>query len=207
MKTDNEELQQALIRYLQLVNNKESMNLLRLMTAPQSTEYTAQSKGYSNSTRPRRDTDWDEDNEVYTQVSQLSNRQGDVRRYGNHKSYIWGKYFGVPKGNLQVAAGGFIGANSDREYKVFARAKAVGHAFGINKLQLIFSSFVRSIAQMLPPDSMQKSLERLFSISMTILCVRASANHYIIQRNILSLSSNILFPSMGALLQLVLVVM
>ena len=131
MNTDNEELQQALIKYLQLVNNEESMNLLRLMTAPQS-------KGYSNSTRHRRDTDWDEDNEVYTLVSQLSNRQGDVRRYGNHKSYIWGKYFGVPRGNLQVAAGGFIGANSDREYKVFARAKAVGHAFGINKTAVDF---------------------------------------------------------------------
>ena len=123
MNTDNEELQQALIKYLQQLNNEESMNLLQLMTAPQSKEY-------SNSTRLRRGTDWDENNAVYNLVSPLSTRQDDVRRYPCHKAYIWGKKFGVEKGNIQIAAGGFIGASSTLEYKVFGRAKAVGHAFG-----------------------------------------------------------------------------
>ena len=123
MNTDNEELQQALIKYLQLVNNAESMDLVRLITSTHSTSY-------SNSTRLRRGSDWAENNAVYNLVSSHSTRQDDVRRYGYRKAYIWGKKFGVEDGNIQVAAGGFIGASTTGEYKVFGRAKAVGHAFG-----------------------------------------------------------------------------
>lgn len=49
-----------------------------------------------------------------------------------------GKKFGVKKGNIQVAAGGFIGVSKNRDYKIFGRAKAVGHAFGRTKTALDF---------------------------------------------------------------------
>ena len=107
------------------------MNLLKVFSVPQS-------KAYANSTRLRRGSDWDENYSVYNLVSSLSTRQADVRRYGCHKAYIWGKKFGVSKGNVQVAAGVFIGANTAMEYKVFGRAKAVGHAFGRTKTALDF---------------------------------------------------------------------
>ena len=124
MNTDNEELQQALIKYLHQVNNEESMDLVRLITS------THTSTSYSNSTRLRRGTNWAENNAVYNLISPHSTRQDDVRHYGYRKAYIWGKKFGVEEGNIQVAAGGFIGASTTGEYKVFGRAKAVGHAFG-----------------------------------------------------------------------------
>ena len=131
MNTDNEELQQALTKYLQQVNNEESMNLLKLMTAPQSKEH-------SSSTRFRRGSNWAENNGVYNLVSPLSTRQDDVRCYPYHKAYIWGRKFGVSKGNIQIAAGGFIGASLTGDYKVFARATAAAHAFGRTKTAVDF---------------------------------------------------------------------
>ena len=131
MKTKNEELQQAVIRYLQLVKNEESLNLVRLMTAPQS-------KQNSNSTRFRRGSDWAENNGVYNLISSLATRQDDVMLYPYHKAYIWGKKFGVSKGNIQIAAGGFIGASLTGDYKVFAQATAAAHAFGKTKTAVDF---------------------------------------------------------------------
>ena len=131
MKTKNEELHQALIKYLQLVNSEESVNLVRLMTAPQS-------KNYSNSTRFRRGSNWAENNGVYNLISSLATRQDDVRRYPYHKAYIWGKKFGVSKANIQIAAGGFIGASLTGDYKAFARATAAAHAFGSTKTAVDF---------------------------------------------------------------------
>ena len=131
MNTDNEDLYQTLFGYLHLVNNAESMNLVKLMTAPRNKEYL-------NSTRLRRGSNWAASKGVYNLVSPLSTRQDDVRRYSYNKAYIWGKKFGVSKANLQIAAGGFIGANSDREYKVYGRAKAVGRVFGKTKTAVDF---------------------------------------------------------------------
>ena len=131
MKTKNEELQQAVIRYLHLVNNEESMNLVQLMTAQQS-------KQNSNSTRFRRGSNWAENNGVYNLIASLSSRQEDVMHYPYHKAYIWGKKFGVSKGNIQIAAGGFIGASLTGDYKVFARATAAAHAFGRTKTAIDF---------------------------------------------------------------------
>ena len=61
-----------------------------------------------------------------------------MKKYGYRKSYIWGKKFGVEKGNVQIAAGGFIGVSRAGDYKLFGRAKAVGHAFGKTKTALDF---------------------------------------------------------------------
>ena len=131
MNTDNEELQRALVRYLHLVNNAESLNLIKLMTAPES-------KDYSNSTRLRRGSNWAASNSVYNLVSPLATRRKDVRNYPYRKAFIWGKKFGVRKGNVQIAAGGFIGAAKGGRYKIFGRAKAVGHAFGRTKTAVDF---------------------------------------------------------------------
>ena len=126
MKTDNEEIHRTLVHYLQVINTAESRNLLKSMTAPRK-------DGYSNSTRSRRYTNWDEYNSVYDLVASQSSRRADENRYPYHKAYIWGKYFGVPKANIQIAAGGFIGVSALGDYKVFGRAQAVGHAFGKTK--------------------------------------------------------------------------
>ena len=61
-----------------------------------------------------------------------------MRVYGYCKSFIWGKKFGVDNGNVQIAAGGFAGAARDGGYKLFARGKAVGYAFGRTKTALDF---------------------------------------------------------------------
>ena len=84
-------------------------------------------------TRNRRGTNWDEYNSVYNLVASQSSRRADESHYPYHKAYIWGKHFGVPKANIQIAAGGFIGVSAPEDYKVFGRAKAVGHAFGKTK--------------------------------------------------------------------------
>ena len=126
MNTVNEDLHHTLVHYLQVINTAESKNLLKSMTAPHK-------DGYSNSTRSRRGTNWDESNSVYNLVASQSSRRADESRYPYHKAYIWGKQFGVSKANVQIAAGGFIGVSLLGDYKVFGRAKAVGHAFGKTK--------------------------------------------------------------------------
>lgn len=131
MQSDSTELQMAFINYLQLINSRESINILKLMKAPQN-------DGYSNSTRIRRGSNWAEKKSVYNLVASLATRQKDVKLYGKRKSYIWGKKFGVKKGNVQIAAGGFIGVSKAGDYKVYGRARAVGHAFGKTKTALDF---------------------------------------------------------------------
>ena len=132
MDTENEELHRALIGYLQLINSDESKNILKLMTSP--------SKGaaYSNSTRLRRGTNWAENNAVYNLVSPLATRRSDIIAYGVCKAYIWGRKCGVNRGNIQIAAGGFVGVGKSGGYKIFGRAKAVGHAFGKTKTAVDF---------------------------------------------------------------------
>ena len=129
MDTDNEELHQSLISYLQLINSDESRNLLTLITTP--------SDG-ANSTRLRRGTYWADSNGLYNLVSPLNTRRYDMRAYPNHKAYIWGKRFGVSKGNVQIAAGGFIGGNNGGGFKIYGRGQAVGHAFGKTKTAVDF---------------------------------------------------------------------
>jgi hypothetical protein len=126
MNTDNEDVYHTLVHYLQVINTADSRNLLKSMTSPQK-------DGYSNSTRSRRGSNWDEYNSVYNLIASQSSRRADESRYPYHKAYIWGKQFGVPKANIQIAAGGFIGVSALGDYKVFGRAKAVGHAFGKTK--------------------------------------------------------------------------
>ena len=132
MDTDNEELHLSLTSYLQLVNSDESRNLLKLMTSP------SEGAAHSNSTRLRRGSYWADSNALYNLVSPLATRRSDMRVYPNHKAYIWGKRFGVSKGNVQVAAGGFIGGNNQGGFKIFGRGKAVGHAFGKTKTAVDF---------------------------------------------------------------------
>ena len=133
MVSDNNELQQLLGSYLQLIRNEDSRHLLSLMKAPLSKE------AYSNSTRTKRGShNWAENKSVYNLVAALRTRQSDVRNYPLHKSYLWGKKIGIRKANLQVAAGGFIGAAKGGNYKVFGRAKAVGQLFKKKKTLLDF---------------------------------------------------------------------
>ena len=135
METDNDELMIAFIGYLRSINSLESRQLLKIMSLPLTTK---QREGSSNGTRLRRGSDWDESNTVYNLVSPVSTRQNDVRLYTNHKGYIWGRKVGVKHGNIQFAAGGFIGVSKAGDYKVFGHAKAVGHAFGKTKTAVDF---------------------------------------------------------------------
>ena len=132
MDTDNKELHLALFRYFQLINSAESRNLLKLMTSP------SEGAAYSNSSRLRRGTNWADSNALYNLVSPLATRRNDIRVYPYHKAYIWGKKFGVSKGNVQIAAGGFVGVSRSWGYKIFGRGKAVGHAFGKTKTAVDF---------------------------------------------------------------------
>ena len=132
MDTDNEELHLTLTSYLQLINSDESRNLLKLMTSP------SEGDAHSNISRLRRGANWAENNAVYNLVSPLAIRRNDMTVYPYHKAYIWGKKFGVDKGNVQIAAGGFIGGNNELGYKIFGRGKAVGHAFGKTKTAVEF---------------------------------------------------------------------
>jgi hypothetical protein len=167
MKTKNEELQQALIKYLHLVNNPESMNLVRIMT-------TQQSKGYLNDTRLRRGSDWDENNACYDLVSPLATRQEDVRCYPFHKAYIWCKTFGVPKGSLKVAAGAFVGASLTGDYKVFARVTAIACAFGSCKTiidyQILREKKDRNALTKRYVEIIGKTLLQLNNNSLSALC-------------------------------------
>ena len=132
--SESTELQQMLIKYLQLVDNEDSAHVLSVVTSTPS----ANTDGPTNKTRTGRGTYWAENNAVYNMVSSLYTRQKDLRVYGYRKSFIWGKKFGVEKAYAQIAAGGFIGVARNGGYKVYARAKAEGHAFGKTKTALDF---------------------------------------------------------------------
>jgi hypothetical protein len=132
MASENSELLDVLTSYLQLIDTPDSQNLLSLLMD------TLSEEDFSNRTRHRRGAYWAEKNGIYDLISPLSTRQNDLRAYPYHKSYIWGKRFGVEKGNIQVAAGGFVGASKYMRYKVFGRAKAVAQVFGRTATALDF---------------------------------------------------------------------
>ena len=132
MTSGEGELYELLMSYLQQVRSEDARNLLHLMATHLGKE------DYSNSTRMRRGSYWAQSNSVYNLVASLKSRQSDVKTFPYHKAYIWGKKLGIKKANLQVAAGGFIGAAKDGQYKIFGRAKAVGQLFKKKKTLLDF---------------------------------------------------------------------
>ena len=132
MESGDDELQNSLINYLKLIGNEDSLNLLSFMTSPYAKEHL------SNGTRLRRGSNWAESNSIYNLIASLSSRKSDVKLYPKHIAYLWGRKLGVSKANIQIAAGGFIGAGKGGQYKVYGRAKAVAHLFGKTKTALDF---------------------------------------------------------------------
>ena len=132
MGSDDSELHESMVSYLHLIGTEDSLHLLSLMSVPLA------KNDLSNSTRLRRGSDWDEAEDVFDLVASLKSRKNDVKYFPKHIAYIWGKKFGIKKANIQVAAGGFIGAGKPGQYKVFGRAKAVAHLFGKTKTGLDF---------------------------------------------------------------------
>ncbi len=130
----NEELHESIIKYLRGVNTPESNHLADVLASVD----VSDSDEHSNTTRFRRGTNWDERNSVFDLVEPLSARQSDERTYRYRKSYIWGKKFGVSDGNLQFAAGGFMGVSAEGGYKLFGRAVAAGFVFGRRKTAVDF---------------------------------------------------------------------
>ena len=124
--SDNEELHSALSTYLQTINTKDSHDLLKFLKLAKHTDFDEK---YSNVTRFRRGTQWDENNSVYNLVAPLAERQEDVRKYQNKLSYIWGKQFGGGDINAQVAAGGFAGVSNSGSYKLFGHAVAKANCY------------------------------------------------------------------------------
>ena len=176
MDTDNEELHLALIGYLQLINSDQSRNLLKLMTPP------SEGAAHSNSTRVRRGTNWAENNAVYNLVSPLATRRRDLTVYGVRKAYIWGRRFGVKRGNIQIAAGGFIGVSKSGGYKIFGRAKAIGQAFKKTKTAVDFLVFrektSRSTRTRLYGEIIGKVLVNIDIKSRSTVCRRYSKPLY-----------------------------
>ena len=131
INSENNELIAGVANYLENFYTQESDQLIQIMRS-------AKASGYKNlnSTRFARGTNWAASNSVYNLVASLSSRRADIRNYPYRKSYIWGKKFGVKKGNVQIAAGGFLGVSRRGDYKIFGRAKAVGRAFGRTKTAL-----------------------------------------------------------------------
>ena len=125
MTSTDGELQQAFFSYLHLLDNAEAQHMIKIITTPPARD--------GNSTRLRRGSNWAENNPLYNLVSPLAARIADVNKYSYRKAYLWGKEIGIKKANLKVAAGGFVGASKSGGYKIFGRAKAVGHAFGKTK--------------------------------------------------------------------------
>jgi len=58
--------------------------------------------------RERRGTDWDESNSDYNVVASQGSRAADVRRYTNHRAYIFGKTIGISKANIKIGAELFV---------------------------------------------------------------------------------------------------
>ena len=126
VNTDNEELHSALTTYLETINTKDSLDLLKLFNLIISTVINEK---YANTTRFRRGTRWDENNHIYNLVSPLAERQNDVRSYEKKLTYIWGKQFGGGDINAQVAAGGFAGVSKSGSYKLFGHAVAKANCY------------------------------------------------------------------------------
>ena len=176
MNTDNEELHLALSGYFQLINSAASKNLLKLMTSP------PEGAIYLNSTRLKRGTNWADRNAVYNLVSPLATRRRDLNVYGYRKAYIWGKRFGVKKGNVQIAAGGFVGVSKSGGYKIFGRAKAIGQAFKKTKTAIDFlvlrEKTSRSTRTRLYGEIIGKTLVNINIRQRSTLCKRYSKPLY-----------------------------
>ena len=123
---EDEELHDAITTYLQSINTDSSRDLLKFFKFAKMANYDAK---YSNTTRFRRGTQWDEDNSLYDLVQPLAVRQDDVRRYKHRLSYIWAKQFGGRDINTQVAAGGFAGLSDAGDYKLFGRGVAKANCY------------------------------------------------------------------------------
>ena len=123
---EDEELHDAITTYLQSINTDSSRNLLKFFKFAKMANYDAK---YSNTTRFRRGTQWDENNHLYNLVQPLAVRQDDVRRYKHRLSYIWAKQFGGGDINAQIAAGGFAGLSDSGDYKLFGRAVAKANCY------------------------------------------------------------------------------
>ena len=132
---DSEELFFLLRKYLLAINTQDSLLLLQILR----TTYFDQKEKYTNTSRHRRGKTWDEKNSVYDLVSPLAQRKYDVKMYPNRRSYIWGKKFGGRDISAQVAAGGFVGANTSGSYKLFghAIAKATCYDYSLTFLEFL----------------------------------------------------------------------
>ena len=123
---ENEELHSALISYLQTIKTKSSKDLLQILQFAKAQKFH---ENYTNMTRFRRGSEWDDIHNTYDLVAPLAERQADVREYQNRKSYIWGKQFGGGDINLQVAAGTFAGVNNEGSYKLYGHIVAKANCY------------------------------------------------------------------------------
>ena len=126
VKISNEELHLALSEYLKGVDTPDSLELLQILKFHRSSECFDDK---SNTTRFRRGSEWDENNDDYNIVAPLSERQNDVKTYQNRLAYIWGKKFGGADINAQVGAGGFVGVANSGDYKLFGNAVAKANCY------------------------------------------------------------------------------
>ena len=131
MKIDSLELHQLLVCYaLKSDTDETNENLNILYTSVAETEMKPE--GNETHGRLKRGTSyWKSSNSLYNLVESYWDRVSDYNNYPYHKAYLWAKEFGVSDLNAKIAAGGFIGvSNNGFDFKVFARAKAQGEAFG-----------------------------------------------------------------------------
>ena len=175
---ENAELHFAIVDYIKSFDTPRSKQLVELLKSARVTEF----KDLNNGTRFTRGTNWAESNSVYDLVQPLSTRSADVKQYGYRKSYIWGKKFGVNKGNVQIAAGGFIGVSRAGDYKLFGGAKAVGHAFGKTKtaldLLVLREKSSRSTRSKLYANIIGKTLINVDVTQESSVCMRHSKPLY-----------------------------
>ena len=103
---------------LSYVENFESSESEGLTEALEQVIATVKEQG-----RGRRGTDWDESNSDYNVVASQGSRAADVRRYTNHRAYIWGKTIGISKANIKIGAGYFAGKHPTcPNFKLFGKA-------------------------------------------------------------------------------------
>ena len=179
METENDKLIIAFFSYLRSINSLESRQLLKMMSLHLTTK---QMDGSSNGTRLRRGSDWDQNDPIYNIVSPLATRIKDVKLYTKHKAYIWGRKVGVKHGNVQFAAGGFIGVSKAGDYKVFGHSKAVGHAFGKTKTAVDFlvlrEKSSSSTRTRLYAEIIGKTLLNINDVSKSTVCKKFSKPLY-----------------------------
>ena len=84
----------------------------------------------------KRDTTWNENNELYNLVQDTSTRDADINSYPINKAYIWAKSFGVSQVSLDAAFGAFAGFGGNANptsYKLFAKGITPASAYGFSK--------------------------------------------------------------------------